>query len=661
MPKEKPRKSKTYSAGIMKFSYNPFMSEDRRPKQDIPTILGRLKRPKKAVVTAGMPYANGPVHIGHLAGAHVPADIFSRWLGLLIGRENVLFVCGTDDHGSNSEVAANKQGISTAEFIDQVHASQHETMKRYSINLDCYSGTSRPENYETHKEYCQEILRKLYKNNFLEKKSSEQWFDPKAEMFLPDRFVIGTCPKCGDPKAYSDECDACGAQYDPKELIDPKSTVSDATPELKKTDHWYLDMWKPTDQMIEFLESKKKTWRKPILSEALGQVLPSVIFPNTMEEIFKSIRDQLPTHKSRYAPGKMVVVQFENLSDLEKGQEALKDAGVEAELQDGWAHRSITRDVKWGIPVPDDIDSTMQGKTFYVWPESLVAPISFTKVALKNHGKDPKQWEDYWLDPDAQVYQFLGIDNVFFYVIMQAAMWIGSQEQTNRLPIKGELQLTDIFSSYLLQVNGEKMSKSRGNFLTADELLETHGYTADQIRYFLAILSLSEKASNFDIEVLKERNKFLAGPLNAAFEKPISACHSKFNGKIPKGELIGKTEKETLKIVQTYCNFMSRAEYPKALFAVENYARVINGLFNQFKPHDDRKPIEERINALYSSFYILRNLVIMLHPFAPETIDKLRVSLDLPESIYSIDNLGGHFKDGHEIAEQVDFFPKVED
>src|SRR5690606_17195126 len=154
----------------------------QKPKQDIPTVLSRVKKPKKAVVTAGMPYANGPLHIGHLAGAHVPADIYARWMRMLIGAENVLFVCGTDDHGSTSEVAAKTQGKSTREFIDEIHAKQTLTMNKYSIGLDVYTGTSREENFEGHKEYCQDFLRNLYDHKMLTKKTSEQWFDPKMNL-----------------------------------------------------------------------------------------------------------------------------------------------------------------------------------------------------------------------------------------------------------------------------------------------------------------------------------------------------------------------------------------------------------------------------------------------------------------------------------------------
>jgi len=637
------------------------MSENKKPKHDIPTILSRLKRPKKAVVTAGMPYANGMVHLGHLAGAHVPADVYARFMRMIIGPENVLFVCGTDDHGSNSEVAAKKKGVTTRDFIDDIHAKQSATMSRYSISLDNYSGTSRPDNSEKNISVCQEMLKKLYTNDMLEKKSSMQWFDTELSMFLPDRFVQGTCPQCEASGAYSEECDACGATYPSADLKEPKSSVSDATPELRETEHFFLDMSKTTDQLIEWLNTKQRTWRKPILQETQGTVKPSFLFSKDYEETYKKFKGDLPKHKSRYAPGKMIVCQFENTQDMKSSRDIFISHNIESELNNAWAIRSITRDVSWGVPLPSELGSDMAGKSFYVWPESLVAPIAFTQTALEKKGQDPEKYKDYWTDPDSQVYQFIGVDNVFFYVLMQGSMWLGSQADINRQPLKGELQLTDVFSNFHLQVDGQKMSKSKGNFYLADELIHDMGYSPDQVRYFLSILSLSEKASNFDFEVFKQRNQFLAGPLNAAFEKPISACHSKFGGVVPKGKLIGKTEAETLKIIQQYTNFMQKAEYPKALFALENYARIINSLFSQFKPHDDRHDEEQRSDALYSSFYILKNILIMLSPFVPETMERLRTSLNLDESIYSVDKLDSPFPENHKIGEQKAYFPAAED
>ena len=209
-------------------------------------------------------------------------------------------------------------------------------------------------------------MRTLYKNGMLEKRTSEQWYDSKFEMFLPDRYVIGTCPKCGHEKAYSEECDACGSQYEPKELLNPISTLSESTPVLKPTDHLYLNMWKVVDQLREWLEGKKKTWRKNIIQEVMNNVLPSFSISNKHEDRLKELKDSLPKFKSRYAPGKKIVVQFNNLGDFESAKAVFDGESIELEVQNGWAIRSITRDVAWGIPVPTDIDPDLKGKSLYV-------------------------------------------------------------------------------------------------------------------------------------------------------------------------------------------------------------------------------------------------------------------------------------------------------
>lgn len=638
-------------------------SKNNKPEnqQTVEMVLSRVKRPKKAVITAGMPYANGPLHLGHLAGAHVPADVCARYNKMLIGEENVVFVCGTDDHGSTSEVAALKKGESIHDFIDSIHAMQRETLENYSIGLDIYTGTSSPGTFETHKDMCQDFLKKLKKNNLLEKKESLQWFDTKLERFLPDRYVSGTCPneKCSNTKAYSNECDECGAQYTSDKLKTPKSELSDCTPILKKTSHLWLDMWKVSDVLLEWVKSKKRTWRKAVYNEIINTVMPCIWFDKKYEEAFKEVKGSLPKHKSRYAPGKRMVAQFESFADLDAGKSLLKDKGIPSEYVDEWAHRSITRDVTWGIPIPKEVDDKMEGKTLYVWPDSLIAPISFTKLALESKGLGSEEYKKYWNDPDARIFQFLGQDNVFFYVLMQGALWVGSQKDPSRMPIEGETQLTDVFGCYHLQINGTKMSKSKGNFYTGDELLKEKSYHPDQIRYHLSLLSLAEKSSNFDFDNFEERNAFLAGPLNAAFEKPQSAAHKKFGGVVPEGKLLEKAESETYKIVQRYVKAMERADYSSLLFAMENYARQINSLFAQYKPQDDRAPEEGRRDALYSCFYILKNLLIMYTPFVPQTMEKLRVSLNLPKSVLKIDELGKPMKADHKLGEMTEYFPPV--
>jgi methionyl-tRNA synthetase len=609
-----------------------------------------------------MPYANGPLHLGHLAGAQIPADIYARWLRMLIGAENVLYVCGTDDHGSTSELAAMQAGKTIQEFIGSIREMQRETLRRYSIAMDIYTGTSHPDCFPIHKETSQDFLRRLDKNGMLNKKVSRQWFDPKLDRFLQDRFVRGQCPnpKCDNKDAYSDECDRCGAHYDPTELQNPRSALSDATPELRDTLHWWLDMWRVSEQLRMWVQGKEKKWRKAVFTEVIETVLPSLRFDNTFEAKYKEIKATLPKHKSKYAAGKKVALTFENKQDLATGQAELKKNEIPSELIDGWAHRSITRDVTWGIPLPAEMGPETKGKTLYVWPDSLIAPISFSKVALKAKGKDPELYKEFWRDPKARVYQFLGQDNVFFYTIMQGALWLGTQDNPERLPKEGDYQLTDIFSVYHLMIDGEKMSKSRGNFYSGDQLLDEKGFHPDQVRYFLALLSLPEKSSNFDFETFKERNRFLAGPMNAAFEKPIAAAHSKFDGKVPDGQLMEKVQQETTQIIKRYLRSMERAEYSTLLFAIENYARQINSLFTQFKPHDDRQPEDSRRDALFSCFYVLKNIMIMLYPFVPDTMNKVRESLRLSPDVFTLEELGKPIPAGHVIGEKQQFFPAAE-
>jgi len=633
-----------------------------KPKFDIPSILARVERPARMLITAGMPYANGPLHLGHLAGAHLPADIYARYMGMVIGRDKVLYVCGTDDHGSASELAAMQAGRTVREFIDGIHDQQAETLRRYSIGLDIYTGTSQPDCFPINTELCQDFLTRLHRNGFLEKKTSRQWYDPEMERFLPDRYVRGQCPnqKCGNPDAYSDECDVCGHQHDPSELINPRSRISDAVPVMKETVHWWLDMWSVSELLREWIQSKRSTWRKPVITEALECVLPSLHFDNAHESAYREFREELPKHKMKYAPGKQVVLQFGDKGNLAAARELLRGRQIPHSLLDGWAHRSITRDIAWGIPLPE-IDPDLAGKTLYVWPESLIAPIAFSRLALDRRGEPTDRYRDYWCDPAARAVQFMGQDNVFFYVLMQGAMWLGTQDDPQRMPVAGEYQLTDIVSNFHLMVSGEKMSKSKGNFYTGDQLLDEMGYTADQIRYYMALLGLAKGQSDFDFGKLGERNRFLAGPMNAAFERPISAAHSKFGGKVPQGELIGKVEEKTSRVLSRYVKAMDRADYPNLLYEIENYARTINSLFTQYKPHDDRHPEEGRRNALYSCFYVLKSLMIMLYPFVPETMERLRDSLRLDRDVWSIDQIGTPIPAGHEVGAKQTYFPAVED
>jgi methionyl-tRNA synthetase len=628
-------------------------------RPDLATILRGLDRPARAVVTAGMPYANGPLHLGHLAGAHVPADIHARWLGLLVGRDNVLFVCGTDDHGSTSEFMAMSANRELPSVIAEVHGRQAETLARYSIGLDVYSGTSRPEMLPRHTALCHDMLRRMHANGLLEKRVTKQWYDPEVQRFLSDRLVRGRCPnpKCDNPDAYSDECDRCGHQHAAHELGNPRSAVSNATPELRDSAHLFLDMWPVSDLLKTWVESKQDTWRPLVIQQVIDTLRPSLRFAREHEATYKTL-SALPAHKRKYAAGGQVVLQFESKPDLAAGQAALQASGIAAEVVDEWAKRAITRDTPWGVPIPADLDPELAGKTLYVWPDSLIAPISFSKIALEQSGRDPEQYAAFWCDPAARVFQFIGQDNIYFYVLMQGAMWLGSQVDATRMPVPGERQMTDVLAVFHLLVNGEKMSKSRGTFILANDLLDK--YAPDQIRYHLAHLGLADKPSSFELEKLDERCAFLGARMSSAFERPIAAAVSKFDGKVPAGTLIEDAEELTTRMVARYVKAMERATYASMLNELENYARTINSLLTKHKPYDDRLPEGPRRDALFTAFYLLKNLVIMLYPFVPSTMDRVRESLRLPPSLFRIDELGVPIAAGHEVGPVGQYFPAAD-
>ena len=633
------------------------MNPTPRAPATVADVLSQVQRPSRAVVTGGMPYANGPLHLGHLAGALVPPDIYARWLGLLIGRQNVLFVCGTDEHGSASEIAAMRAGKPVREFVTEIHDQQAAVLRSYGIGLDVYSGTSRADCFPLHRALSDDMLERLHRQGLLHKRASLQWFDPKLGRFLPDRFIRGRCPnpKCDNDDASGDECDRCGHQHEPSELLSPRSAVSDASPEQRSTVHWYLDIWAVAETLRGWVEGKKKSWRTNVVAQTLDTLSPSLRLLNTAEEAYKGHKASLPKHRQKYGRGKELLLQFGNRGDLAAAQAQLAAAGIVATPASEWGYRAITRDTEWGLPLPP-LDPDLAGKTLYVWPDSLIAPIAFSKLALIERGQDPARYLDYWCDPQARIYQFLGQDNVFFYVIMQGALWLGMQSDPGRLPEPGELQLSEVFGCFHLLVGGEKMSKSRGNFYTASELLEK-GYSADQLRYYLSLLGLADKASDFDFQKLDERNKFLAGPMNAVFERPLSAAHSKFAGRVPTGVLDAGVQSDTLKIVQHYVRAMHKADYPGLLFELERYGRNVNRLFTQYKPHDDRRPEDERANALFSAFFVLKNLMIMLYPFVPATMERLRESLLLPPSVFCIDELGTGLPPGHALGALQSYFP----
>jgi methionyl-tRNA synthetase len=310
---------------------------------------------KRFTITSALLYANGPIHLGHLAGAYLPADIFSRYQKLK--GHDVAFICGSDEHGAAITLQAKKQGVSPKEIIDKYHNLNKESFKKFGIDFSIYDRTSSKDHHET----AQEVFKILEKKNSFIKKSSEQFFDTDHNQFLADRYIVGDCPRCSAKEAYGDQCEKCGTALSPDELINPKSSLSGKTPILKETTHWYL----PMQDHEEWL----KTW---INSGELNNI----------------------KHHDPKLWKNQVIGQCNSW------------------LESGLKERSMTRDLEWGVKVPIE---NSDGKVLYVWLDAPIGYISATKKLALNIGM---KWQDYWKGDKSELIHFIGKDNIVFHCII---------------------------------------------------------------------------------------------------------------------------------------------------------------------------------------------------------------------------------------------------
>ena len=311
------------------------------------------KKFKRTTVTAALPYANGGVHIGHLAGVYVPADIYVRYLRLK--KKDVIFIGGSDEHGVPITIRARKEGITPQDVCDRYHKIIKESFKEFGISFDVYSRTTS----KVHSRLASDFFRKLYDDGKLIEKESEQYYDPEAKQFLADRYIMGTCPHCGNPNAYGDQCEKCGSDLSPMELIHPHSTISGAQPVVKRTKNWYLPLNNYQEWLKQWILEGHKEWRPNVYGQC------------------KSWLDM----------------------DLQP--------------------RAMTRDLDWGIPVPVE---GAEGKVLYVWFDAPIGYISNTKELCDAEPKRWGSWEKWWKDEDTRLVHFIGKDNIVFHCLIFPTM-----------------------------------------------------------------------------------------------------------------------------------------------------------------------------------------------------------------------------------------------
>ena len=329
---------------------------------------------KRTTVTAALPYANGGVHIGHLAGVYVPADIYVRYLRLK--KQQVVFIGGSDEHGVPITIRAKKEGITPQDVVDRYHSMIKKSFEEFGISFDIYSRTTS----DTHHKFAADFFRKLYDEGKLTEETTEQYYDEQAHQFLADRYITGECPHCHNEGAYGDQCEKCGRDLSPTELINPKSTISGSQPVLRQTKNWYLPLNEYQEWLKQWILEEHKEWRPNVYGQC------------------KSWLDM----------------------DLQP--------------------RAMTRDLDWGIPVPVE---GADGKVLYVWFDAPIGYISNTKELCEAHPEQWGDWRQWWQDPETRLVHFIGKDNIVFHCIIFPVMMCahGSYIMPDNVPANEFLNL----------------------------------------------------------------------------------------------------------------------------------------------------------------------------------------------------------------------------
>lgn len=356
----------------------------------------------RTLVTSALPYANGHIHLGHIAGAYLPADIYVRFKRMR--GEKVLYVGGSDEYGVAITITAIKEGITPQDVIDRYHTANADAFARLGISYDIYGRTSWP----LHADTTQAFFTKMNDQGFITVQEMELWYSPQLDKFLPDRYVKGTCPKCGYADANGDECEACGAQYAAKDLVAPRANIPGDTssPILRRSKHWFLDLPQFTDKLRDWLDGHPE-WRANVRGIAGGWV-----------------------------------------GDLRP--------------------RCITRDLDWGVPIPLD-DPDAAGKRIYVWFDAPIGYVTNTRQwGVDTHG-DPDHWKQWWKAQDTRLIHFIGKDNVPFHAVIFPAMLMAQEDYVLADQVVGNEYL-NIFNRRTGQ--SEKGSKSKGNMISVRWALE---------------------------------------------------------------------------------------------------------------------------------------------------------------------------------------------
>ena len=539
---------------------------------------------KRTLITTALPYANGPVHIGHLAGVYVPADIYARYLRAQ-GRD-VVMIGGSDEHGVPITIKAREEGVTPQDIVDRYHNIIKDAMAELGISFDIYSRTTS----DIHRNTASEFFRRLYDNGQFEEQTSMQPYDEQAGEFLADRYVMGTCPHCGSDRAYGDQCEACGTSLNATDLINPHSRLTSAPVTMRSTSHWYLPLNKWENDLRSWILDGHKEWKTNVYGQCKSWL----------------------------------------------------DLGLQP--------RAVSRDLKWGVPVPVE---GAEGKVLYVWFDAPIGYISNTKELL------PDTWETYWKDPETRIINFIGKDNIVFHCIVFPAMLMAYGDN---------YQLPDnVPANEFLNLEGDKISTSRNWAVWLHEYLVDFPGKQDVLRYVLTANAPETKDNDFTWADFQARNNNeLVAIFGNFVNRAMVLTHKYFEGKVPAaGELqtIDTDVFEAMsKVKESLENNLETFHFREALKDAMEIARLGNKYLQETEPWKVAKSDMDRTaTILNTALQICANLAVAFEPFLPFSAEKLQKMLGM-ESL-SWENLGRTdlISAGAQLETPQLLFEKIED
>jgi methionyl-tRNA synthetase len=546
------------------------------------------------LVAVAWPYANSQVHVGNVTGSYLPADIFARYQRLK-GRR-VLMVSGSDAHGTPVTVRADAEGLTPQQVYHRYHLGFLDLFQKLGLAYDLFTST----HTQNHFDVSQAIFRALLQNGYLYALSEKQWFSLAQGRFLPDRYVEGTCYLCGYTNARGDQCDRCGNLLEATQLLQPRSKIDGSTPELRETEHFYLDLGKLQPAVVDFLRQREEYWRANVLRQSLGQIQAN-------------------------------------------------------ELRG----RAITRDLDWGIPVPVE---GWEGKCLYVWFEAVIGYLSATVEWARLHDQ-PEAWHEWWYNPQARAYYFIGKDNIPFHAVIWPAQLYGAGEWFGRLfEEREDTRLTlpyDVPANEFMNLEGQKISGSRNWAVWALDFLSR--YDPDPLRYYLTANMPENKDTDWDwADFLARNNNELVATWGNLANRVLSFAYKHWEGRVPDPGELRPADNEIL--AQVEAGFQGVGEQLEAVHLRQalnealRLASEVNKYLDTAAPWFEIKSDKTAAaKTIYTALRAIDSLKTLFSPFLPFSSEKLHGFLGYTQPIYGqqtvqpvSDPLGEHLVLGYE-------------